>query len=146
MAEGSDDYKVGPGRPPLHTRFKKGRSGNPSGVRRAKPLPALLVEKLDEKLVVTIDGRRRRITKREAMIARLVDKSAAADLGALKLLLDMQKGAEEKAASARSAPEAALDEADEKVIATLLHRLALADAQREQAEQAATPPDGAADG
>jgi hypothetical protein len=29
-----------PGKQPLHTRFKKGRSGNPRG-RRAKNLPAL---------------------------------------------------------------------------------------------------------
>ncbi len=29
---GSDpEYKVGPGKPPLHSRFKKGQSGNPSG-------------------------------------------------------------------------------------------------------------------
>ena len=25
------DYKVGPGKPPLHTRFRKGQSGNPAG-------------------------------------------------------------------------------------------------------------------
>jgi hypothetical protein len=29
MAEGESGYKVGPGRPALHTRFKKGQSGNP---------------------------------------------------------------------------------------------------------------------
>ena len=31
MADDQDDYKVGPGRPPLHTRFQKGQSGNPGG-------------------------------------------------------------------------------------------------------------------
>ena len=31
MAEGESDYQVGPGKPPLHTRFKKGQSGNPRG-------------------------------------------------------------------------------------------------------------------
>jgi hypothetical protein len=31
MAESKRDYKVGRGRPPLHTRFKKGWSGNPGG-------------------------------------------------------------------------------------------------------------------
>jgi hypothetical protein len=27
MADSESDYKEGPGRPPLHTRFKKGQSG-----------------------------------------------------------------------------------------------------------------------
>ena len=31
MAEDENDYKVGPGRPPLHTRFRKGQSENPGG-------------------------------------------------------------------------------------------------------------------
>jgi uncharacterized protein DUF5681 len=51
------DYTVGPGRPPLHTRFKKGRSGNPGG-RSTKSLPELLADALDETVVVTIDSRR----------------------------------------------------------------------------------------
>ena len=40
MAESESGYQVGPGRPPLHTRFQKGQSGNPGG-RSAKSLPAL---------------------------------------------------------------------------------------------------------
>jgi hypothetical protein len=43
MADSESDYQVGPGRPPLHTRFKKGQSGNLGG-RRAKSLPALLAD------------------------------------------------------------------------------------------------------
>jgi hypothetical protein len=45
MADGQHDYKVGPGRPPLHTRFRKGQSGNPGG-RRQKKLHALLADAL----------------------------------------------------------------------------------------------------
>src|SRR6267378_3040484 len=37
MADSDSGYQVGPGRPPLHTRFKKGQSGNPGG-RSAKTL------------------------------------------------------------------------------------------------------------
>jgi Family of unknown function (DUF5681) len=55
MPDGESDYKVGPGRPPLHTRFKKGQSGNPGGRRRsARSLPALLADALDEAVYVTI--------------------------------------------------------------------------------------------
>jgi hypothetical protein len=34
MAESKSEYEVGPGRPPLHTRFKKGWSDNPGGPPR----------------------------------------------------------------------------------------------------------------
>ncbi len=39
LADSESDYKVGPGRPPLHTRFQQGQSGNPGG-RSTKSLPA----------------------------------------------------------------------------------------------------------
>src|SRR5438309_3498992 len=62
MPDYDSDYQVGPGRPSLHTRFKKGQSGNPGG-RSAKSLPALLAAALDETVYVTTNGRRRKITK-----------------------------------------------------------------------------------
>jgi hypothetical protein len=106
MAENESGYKVGPGRPPLHTRFKKGQSGNPGG-RSTKSLPALLTDALNETVVVTIDGRRRKITKREAIVTQMVDKSASADLRATKMLIDMMKDIEHQAGDicpARSNP------------------------------------------
>jgi Family of unknown function (DUF5681) len=60
------DYR----KPPSHTRFKKGRSGNPRR-RRAKNLAALLAAPLNEKVTVTENGKRRQVTKREAVIAQL---------------------------------------------------------------------------
>jgi hypothetical protein len=55
-SDSAGGYQVGPGRPPLHTRFQKGQSGNPGG-RSTKHLPALLAAALNETVVVTIDGR-----------------------------------------------------------------------------------------
>jgi len=49
------------------TRFRKGQSGNPGG-RSKKNLPALLADALNEPVFVTIDGERRKITKREAVV------------------------------------------------------------------------------
>ena len=57
-SENKRDYEVGRGKPPVDSRFRKGQSGNPRGPR-PKNLPALLVEALNEKVVVTIDGERR---------------------------------------------------------------------------------------
>jgi hypothetical protein len=122
MSEMDGEYKVGRGRPPLHTRFKKGQSGNPRGPRR-KDLPALLVAALDEPVVVTTGGESRRITKREAVIAQLVDKSAGADLCATKMLIDMLKDIEKRAGVTPPPEKSPFTAADEEVFENLLARL-----------------------
>jgi hypothetical protein len=95
MIEDLPNYRVGFKRPPLHTRFKKGQSGNPEGGRRhrhgERGLTALLEGALDARAARPT---RRRTTRREAIVAALVEKSAAGDLRALKLLLDLLPKAE----------------------------------------------------
>jgi hypothetical protein len=115
-------YSVGRGKPPLHTHFKKGQSGNPRGPR-PKNLPALLIEPLDEPVTATIDGERREITKREAVVTQLVNKSAAADVQATKMLVDMLKDAEKKARVSSPPQPAPFTPADEEVMATFITRL-----------------------
>src|SRR5438067_9445615 len=123
MAESDSGYQVGPGRPPLHTRFKKGQSGNPGG-RSTKSLPALLADALNETVVVTIDGRRRTIAKREAIVTQMVDKSASADLRATKMLVDMMQEVEHKAGVAAPLPEPRpLAAADKEVVQLFVARL-----------------------
>ena len=123
MADDEHDYKVGPGSPPLNTLFKKGQSGNPGG-RRKKPLPALLADALNETVYVTIDGERRQITKREAIVHQLVNKSTTADLRATKMLFDMMKDAEQKAGIAPPPPEPRqLGEADKEVVRNFVERV-----------------------
>ncbi len=121
MAETVQDYEIGYGKPPIGRRFQKGQSGNPLGPRK-KTLSALLVAALDEPVSLTTEGQRRRISKREAIVAQLVDKSASADLRATKMLIDMLKEVERKAGAAGSEP-AHLTPADEEVVANLLARL-----------------------
>lgn len=62
------DYKVGRGRPPEHSRFKKGRSGNPGG-RRKRPasVQEVLETILHTEIEITIAGERRRVTVLEGM-------------------------------------------------------------------------------
>lgn len=54
-----------------------------------KNLAALLAAALNEKVMVTGNGKRRKVTKREAVITQLVNKSASAELRATKMLLEM---------------------------------------------------------
>ena len=89
MIEDPPDYRVGYRKPPLHTRFKKGQSGNPLGGglhrHRETRLAALLEAALDTGMARS----RRPVTRREAIVTALVEKSAAGDLRAPKLLLDL---------------------------------------------------------
>jgi hypothetical protein len=116
------DYEVGYGKPPRHTRFKKGQSGNPRGrPKGSKNLPTLLTEALNEPVVIAENGRRRKITMRQAIIKQLVKRSATADLRAMKILLDMVRDLERQAEPA--SPETAeFSEADEKVLKQLRAR------------------------
>ena len=95
MSETKREYAANYRNPPLHTRFKKGQSGNPRG-RPKKNLPALLVAALNKLVFVTIDGERRKITKREAVITQLVNESTGANSRATKMLIDMMKDIERK--------------------------------------------------
>ena len=119
ISETKRDYDVGRGKPPVRSRFKKGQSGNPRGPR-PKSLPALLVDALDEEVVATIDGARREITKREAGVIQLVNEAAGADLRATKLLIDMLKDVEKKAAMTPQPAPAPFAAADEKMMASFI--------------------------
>jgi len=122
MADKKDDYEVGYGKPPQNTRFKKGQSGNPRGrAPGAKDLKTLLIDTLNEPVVVTENGGRRTISKRQAIVKQLVNQSAKGDWRAVKLLVDMLH--ETEGGSEPEAAESSFGEADQKVIEQLKARL-----------------------
>jgi hypothetical protein len=118
------DYKVGYKKPPLHTRFKKGQSGNPRGrPRGAKNFSSVLNDALNQPVVVTENGRRRKISKRELGIRQLVDKFAMAEIQATRMLLGLMLERERLLAAVPPAERRSFGAADERVIHNLLKRL-----------------------
>jgi hypothetical protein len=116
------DYEVGYGRPPRHTRFKKGRSGNPRGRSPgSRNLSTLLCETLNEPVIVAENGGRRKISKRQAIIKQLVNQSAKGDWRAAKLLLDILQDIERR--TEPETAESSFGSADEQVIEQLKARL-----------------------
>jgi hypothetical protein len=116
------DYEVGYGKPPRDTRFKRGQSGNPRGrPPGAKNLSTLLNEALNELVVVTENGGRKRISKRRAAFKQLVNDAAKGEWRALKLLVDILQDIERR--SEPQTEESSFSLADEKVIAQLKARL-----------------------
>jgi Family of unknown function (DUF5681) len=124
-ADTQGDYEIGYCKPPRHAGFQKGKSGNLKGrPKGSKNLATLLGEALDEKVSLTENGRRRRVTKRELVITQLVNKSASADLRAIKQLTDIVQGVERRAGASQAPPSPpAFTAADEEVIAELKKRM-----------------------
>ena len=123
--ENEGDYEVGYGRPPCHTRFVKGQSGNPRGrPPGTKNLKTLLSEALNEMVIVTENGGRRKVTKRQAIITQLVNRSATADFRAIKILLDIVRDIERQ--TEPTAPETSdFSEADEMVLEQIKARFSI---------------------
>ena len=139
MSEVKTDYKIGYGKPPRGRPFQKGQSGNPRGPRR-KDLSSLLIAALNEPVYVTIDGKRRKITKREAIVTQMVNKSAK--VRATKMLFDMMKEVEEKAGAVAPPEPQKLTPTDKEVVELFVARLRrqIAAEAAEAAAAAADPP------
>ena len=122
-ADEKRDDEVGYRKPPRRTRFRKGQSGNPRGrPSGAKNLSTMLSEALNELVIVAENGRRRKITKRKAIIMQVVNRAAKGYWRDTKLILDIEQDLERRTDTV--APEAAaFGEADKKVIKQLMTRL-----------------------
>ncbi len=116
-------YEVGYGKPPQNTRFKPGQSGNPRGKPKgAKNLATIVYNAINEKVVVTENGKRRKRSMLEVAVKQLINKAAMGDQKALTQLLPLVQIIEGRAeADAASTP--ILAEADELVMAHIGERL-----------------------
>ena len=89
MKTPSKKYDVGYGRPPVHTRWKKGRSGNPKRMRKRTRKSG--IEMIDEffagEIKIVERGMSRKVTNFEAILMQLWRKVIADKKRALKVLL-----------------------------------------------------------
>jgi hypothetical protein len=143
----TEDYRVGPGRPPRAHQFKPGTSGNPEGARKRQPsiapdLKALLQAALSKKVTLTIGDKQRILTKAAAGIEQLVDQFARGDRYARRDLFDLagklnlDLGASSKAALEELAGKALAAE-DEALVADFLERNAVKSPGDKEAQSAA---------
>lgn len=82
------DYEVGYKKPPTHSRWQPGQSGNPRGrPKKVKDFEKLLDIELSRTLRITEGGQQVSLTKRELILKTLVNDALKGDLRALKMLL-----------------------------------------------------------
>lgn len=119
----ADDAKVGYAKPPRHSQFKKGRSGNARGrPKGSKNLATLLRQAIAERVRITENGQHRSITKLEASIKQLVNRAASADPKATQQVIALTQWLEGNAQELQSSADA-LTDADREVIALIHARL-----------------------
>ncbi len=98
----STEEKVGRGRPPKHTQFRKGVSGNAKGrPKGSKNLSTILMEAARDQVTATIAGKPRRISKLQATAMQLATKAAGGDQASIARFLDWMDEVETRAAASK---------------------------------------------
>ena len=86
----SSDYETGYGKPPKHSQFKPGQSGNPKGRKKGqRGLKTELAAALDMAVTAKMNGQTRKATTLSHAMTALALKAAGGDLKAFKLLVDL---------------------------------------------------------
>lgn len=91
--EAPKDYDVGYKKPPAHTRFQPGKSGNPKGRPKHEPMQKRLLDHMQDinqrKVTVNIGGKMIRVTFIEAILLRLAQNAMNGDIRAMKQYFEL---------------------------------------------------------
>jgi len=136
--DGNRDYDVGYGKPPKHSQWKKGQSGNPKGPKKgSRALKTDLDEALRATLTITVGGKKRRGTTQALSMYALAIKAATGDLRANKQLVDVVLAV--FGPGERGGGETKLSKQDQALLERLLERFE--PGAEESAGQPASSPD-----
>ncbi len=82
------EYKIGYGRPPQHTSFRPGRSGNPRGRPKVQPsAQALLLEEAVKLVKVKTGDKIVQVPRVRALMRKLLDLGLQGNVAAMRLAL-----------------------------------------------------------
>jgi hypothetical protein len=109
--------EVGYRRPPKEHTIKKGEVRNPWG-RPGKPKPE--IDFLDERIPITINGQREKITRARALDEALFQRAMRGSVSAVKAL--EQRAERRRAAKTQGVDEEAFSADDEQIYECLIER------------------------
>lgn len=140
------DYEVGYGKPPVHTRFRPGQSGNPKGPKKgSRSLKTDLEDALRAPHTITVAGRKHKGTTQALAMRTLAMRAASGDLRAQRLLTDLVL--QVFGAGDRSGEEARLSAQDQMLLDRMLGRYSEGPGEQEETPasgEACDPDDSAA--
>jgi len=86
----ANDHDEGYGKPPKHSQFKPGASGNPKGrPKGGRNLKSDLHDELSEKIKIKEGGQPKTVTKQRAMLKTLTAKAVHGDSKAANVIMGM---------------------------------------------------------
>jgi hypothetical protein len=119
----TQNYSVGYRKPPRHTQFKKGQSGNPRGRDKGRENYRIeFLKELGERVTVTENGRLRKLSKQTLIIKRMVADAIRGDAKAREHMLRLIGQMEAFDADTMPATPSAAEDAE--IIARFKARLA----------------------
>jgi hypothetical protein len=122
MAEEGSTYEVGYGKPPRAGQFTKGKSGNTKGrPKGSKNLTSLILKESRQPVRINGPHGTKTVTKLQAIVMQLGNKSAQGDLRASREFLEHVQRSEEVTATQPTPND--VYEADKKTMLNLLARL-----------------------
>jgi hypothetical protein len=128
-----EDYKVGPGKPPKHTRFQPGQSGNPKGRPKGSQNVKTLFNKVGRESVrVKHNGRSRKLTKQQVIVHRFTNHAMTGPERAARDYLVVSKAFEEPEEGELTS--SAIPENHKMVVAEIVRRIRQGDVAQTAAE------------
>ena len=119
---------MGYGRPPKHTQFKPGQSGNPKGRSpQSRNFKTMVNKVLGEQVQIREGGRIRRMPKIEALFRTMMSRAFKGDPKAMASLIVMMKHSGYGAEAAESGPELLQGVDHKAILKEYLVRFGLAD-------------------
>jgi hypothetical protein len=86
----SADYEVGRGKPPKHSRFRPGQSGNPGGRKKGNLNVKTAVQRaMESEIEITENGQKRVVSLLDALILNLVQQGLRGNVKAIQSALNL---------------------------------------------------------
>lgn len=115
MAQDDDDYEVGRGKPPKHTRWKKGQSGNPKGRPKGiRNFNTDLEKVLKSQVTINEGGRQKKVSVQRATLLRLGEKALKGDNRAIEKVLGLARDLSDERLERQA--ERALSESEQDIL------------------------------
>ena len=129
----NSEYQVGYRRPPIHSRFKPGETGNRKGRPKEHRNHRTIVEQVfNEKITIREGKKTRKVTKFEAMLQATMLKAMKGDPRAANTLLGLLTRMQSFLEGENETPGAALPEEDAAIIREYARRKGVSSTRPEE--------------